>query len=477
MYLIFKNDGSLLRQDQTDYIMQGSNNVNKIFIGFETGYYSEWAVSGIFTLPNGETITQPSEVAIGGFDFQEKHYNGWVILLTSDITKYDGNIELSISLNADNYQILKTYKTNITINKTGYPLDGEWYNNLTYAQYNSYLAQLSSYQVKYLWSNVRHYETLAKAEEELTKLDDKQLVFIDGDNRTIDAYYKFDDKLNKVAFGDNANAFIDIDIDWIQYGEQAYFEFTRANGTSFKLKIPILDKNDGSILSGFLRQSDYRNFLNYPYCFVPRTQATKVQIYATNPNAYMGYQFLDLNNANGIPQLDANGKIRLSQLPANVVNEIVNCSFKKDANGEITLYENEEDLPQLLDQFYVINNVYAFVKNNGAPAWSACLAYKAISEGSTIKWQLQYDEKYPTTILPASAIGIFNGNTFYVDFDTNKLYRYWVSGPKGMSEVSSTLELGYTSTTAYPGDKGQQNATDIADLKTKVTTITLREWN
>lgn len=475
MYLIFKNDGSLLRQDQTDYIMQGSNNVNKIFIGFETGDYAEWAVSGIFTLPNGETITQPSEVAIGGFDFQEKHYNGWVILLTSDITKYDGNIELSISLNADNYQILKTYKTNITINKTGYPLDGEWYNNLTYAQYNSYLAQMSSYQVKYLWSNVRHYETLAKAEEELTKLDDKQLVFIDGDNRTIDAYYKFDDKLNKVAFGDNANAFIDANIGWQKSSENGYVEFTRANGTSFKLNVPNV--NTSNVLSGFLSQSDYRNFKQYPEFFVPRVQSPKIQIYATDPNKYLGYQLFDLNNANGVPQLDANGKIQLSQLPANVVNEIVNCSFKKDASGEIVLYENEEELPQLLDQFYVINNIYAFVKNNGVPAWSACLAYKAVSEGSTFKWQLQYDEKFPTTILPASAIGILNGNTFYVDFETDKLYRYYVSGSKGMTEVSSSLELGYTSTTAYPGDKGQQNATDIADLKTKVTTITLREWN
>lgn len=473
MYLIFKNDGSLLRQDQTDYIMQGSNNVNKIFIGFETGYYSEWAVSGIFTLPNGETITQPSEVAIGGFDFQEKHYNGWVILLTSDITKYDGNVELSISLNNENNQILKTYKTNITINKTGYPLDGEWYNNLTYAQYNSYLAQLSSYQVKYLWSNVRHYETLAKAEEELTMLDDKQLVFIDGDNRTIDAYYKFDDKLNKVAFGDNANAIIDVDKDWYKSSEQAYFEFTRANGTSFKLEIPKLVKNDGRILSGFLGFDDYQNFLDYPNRFVPRIQAKKVQIYATNPKEDLGYQFLDLNNANGIPQLDANGKIQLSQLPANVVNEIVSCVFKKDASGKPIPYKNEEELPQISAP-YKINNVYAFVQyNETTPSWGGVFAYKATDEG----WQLQYDEKYPTTKKPASTIGILNANTFYVDFETDKLYRWVLAFGDEMIEVSGSLELGYTSTTAYPGDKGQENATDIADLKTKVTTITLREWN
>lgn len=465
MYLIFKNDGSLLRQDQTDYIMQGSNNVNKIFIGFETGDYAEWAVSGIFTLPNGETITQPSEVAIGGFDFQEKHYNGWVILLTSDITKYDGNIELSISLNADNYQILKTYKTNITINKTGYPLDGEWYNNLTYAQYNSYMAQLSSYQVKYLWSNVRHYETLAKAEEELTKLDEKQLVFVDGDNRTIDAYYKFDDKLNKVAFGDNANAIIDIDFDWYPSSEQAYFEFTRANGTSFKLDVPNV--NESNVLSGFLSQSDYRAFKQYPDYFVPRTQSTKVQIYATNPNAYMGYQFLDLNNANGIPQLDENGKIQISQLPANVVSEIqIMFAPKTDDNGNIRPFDSEEELNSTEYQFQGDFGCLAFVDaTNKQWYWGNVKAYAYNNVAK--KWEK----------LDGTGIYKMSSNVFYVEQFSDKMYRYNGARRPYLIEVSGSLELGYTSTTAYPGDKGQENATDIADLKTKVTTITLREWN
>lgn len=465
MYLIFKNDGSLLRQDQTDYIMQGSNNVNKIFIGFETGDYAEWAVSGIFTLPNGETITQPSEVAIGGFDFQEKHYNGWVILLTSDITKYDGNVELSISLNADNYQILKTYKTNITINKTGYPLDGEWYNNLTYAQYNSYMAQLSSYQVKYLWSNVRHYETLAKAEQELTKLDEKQLVFVDGDNRTIDAYYKFDDKLNKVAFGDNANAFISAKIDWQKSSYNGYIEFERANGTSFKLNVPNVNTSD--VFAGFLSQSDYRAFKQYPDYFVPRTQSTKVQIYATNPNAYMGYQFLDLNNANGIPQLDANGKIRFSQLPANVVNEIqIMFAPKTDTNGNIRPFDSEEELNSTKYQYQGPSNCLAFVDaTNKQWYWVSVTAYKYNNVAKA--WEK----------LDGTGFYGMSSSTFYVEQFSNKMYRFNGYARPALIEVSSTLELGYTSTTAYPGDKGQENATDIADLKTKVTTITLREWN
>lgn len=52
----------------------------------------------------------------------------------------------------------------------------------------------------------------------------------------------------------------------------------------------------------------------------------------------------------------------------------------------------------------------------------------------------------------------------YVTADTNLTYRW--SGSQYMN-ISSTLALGETAETAYPGDKGKQNRIDIDDLKTQ----------
>ena len=55
------------------------------------------------------------------------------------------------------------------------------------------------------------------------------------------------------------------------------------------------------------------------------------------------------------------------------------------------------------------------------------------------------------------------GGKIYVTTDTNLTYRW--SGT-GYVEISKSLGLGETSGTAYPGNKGKQNADDIATLKT-----------
>lgn len=56
----------------------------------------------------------------------------------------------------------------------------------------------------------------------------------------------------------------------------------------------------------------------------------------------------------------------------------------------------------------------------------------------------------------------------YIAKDTNKTYRW---GGTAYTEISASLALGETSSTAYAGNKGKQNAEDIAALKTKTTSI------
>ena len=56
----------------------------------------------------------------------------------------------------------------------------------------------------------------------------------------------------------------------------------------------------------------------------------------------------------------------------------------------------------------------------------------------------------------------------YTDLDKNKTYRW--SGTT-YTEISASLALGETSSTAYPGDKGKANATNIANNTTNITTL------
>lgn len=57
----------------------------------------------------------------------------------------------------------------------------------------------------------------------------------------------------------------------------------------------------------------------------------------------------------------------------------------------------------------------------------------------------------------------------YVDTSTNKTYRW--SGSTYV-EISASLALGETSSTAYAGDKGKANATAISTLQTNVSNLT-----
>ena len=54
----------------------------------------------------------------------------------------------------------------------------------------------------------------------------------------------------------------------------------------------------------------------------------------------------------------------------------------------------------------------------------------------------------------------------YVATDTNKTYRW---GGSGYTEISESLALGETSSTAYPGNKGKANADAIAGIKDGTT--------
>ena len=63
-----------------------------------------------------------------------------------------------------------------------------------------------------------------------------------------------------------------------------------------------------------------------------------------------------------------------------------------------------------------------------------------------------------------------DGQKIYIDIDTNKTYRWSGVDGVGYVEISASLALGETSSTAYAGDKGKANATNIAALQSEMST-------
>lgn len=88
--------------------------------------------------------------------------------------------------------------------------------------------------------------------------------------------------------------------------------------------------------------------------------------------------------------------------------------------------------------------------------------------------------KIPTSQLPSYVSDVIESETkeafpvtgevnkIYVDKTTNKTYRW--SGTQ-YTEISASIALGETADTAYAGDKGKQNATNIATLQGQVATL------
>lgn len=68
-----------------------------------------------------------------------------------------------------------------------------------------------------------------------------------------------------------------------------------------------------------------------------------------------------------------------------------------------------------------------------------------------------------TSAFPATG----ESGKIYIATDTNKTYRW---GGSAYVEISESLALGETASTAYPGNKGKQNADNIGTMSSLTTT-------
>ncbi len=145
--------------------------------------------------------------------------------------------------------------------------------------------------------------------------------------------------------------------------------------------------------------------------------------------------------------LDDNGKIPASQLPSYVDDVL---EFTKTV-------DNVELMGALTSEHWLTGVVYDTTRKEFLGVFSK----NALTEGNLYSEILHpaedslskvADKNMPTANTPEAG-------KIYVELNTNKTYRW--SG-SDLIEITSSLALGETSETAYSGDKGAQNAKDIA---------------
>ena len=137
MILIYKADGSIRMTDFTEFIQQGNNGVNKIFVSIEGKETSEYEASALFTLPDSTVTVLAGEATTEPVEFLNQPYDGYVFTLSQNETKYAGIVYLTIQLTAaGSDEVLRTYRVPLTINKSVSDLDETL---ITMAQYQNLL--------------------------------------------------------------------------------------------------------------------------------------------------------------------------------------------------------------------------------------------------------------------------------------------------------------------------------------------------
>lgn len=141
MYILYKQDGSVVKKNLTDYIQKGNNNVNSIFIAIENLDPSEWNATAVFELPNGD-LSSETPTYDDDFEIDGETCEGWVVPITAAETIYEGILKLSLTVydNEDDPTTLFTTTVKLVINPSVI-VPNE--TTITYAQYQSIMSLIN----------------------------------------------------------------------------------------------------------------------------------------------------------------------------------------------------------------------------------------------------------------------------------------------------------------------------------------------
>lgn len=338
MYIIFNKDGSVSESQLTDYINQHSDGVNFIDISIVGKSVDEYTADGNFKLPNNEVVS-----ITGSFTNKIKTstgiYEGYRITLSAVVTEYQGDVALSIQVFNSDKTTLFTYPVTLYVNET----TGRGGDPITQDQYEALRAMMADYQLQYARSNMRSYDTLAEATEDLPNLSNGQMILAKetADSETSSVFQKVGDKLEGVSldglaldkFLRNKNAVGTGSFEWKvenqKYGYKNYFKIENGN------QVTLGFDGSGMTPSFTIGSGIYSAVIN--------SQGVSIDgspIYwsknVINPSGKPYYLYSTLLGAvNGVASLNEIGKIPTSQLPSYVSDVLEFASFDRfPTNGE-----------------------------------------------------------------------------------------------------------------------------------------------
>lgn len=339
MYIIFNKDGSVSESQLTDYINQHSDGVNFIDVSIVGKSVDEYTADGNFKLPNNDVVS-----LTGSFTNKIKTstgvYEGYRITLSAVVTEYQGDVALSIQAFNSDKTTLFTYPVTLYVNET----TGRGGDPITQDQYEALRAMMADYQLQYARSNMRSYDTLAEATEDLPNLSNGQMILAKetADSETSAVFQKVGDKLEGVSldglaldkFLRNENAVGTGSFEWKKehktYGYKQYFKIEDGNQVT-------LAQSGGGAFPTF-------TFGGRLYSVVLNAQGVTVDnspIYwskdVINPSGKPYYLYSTLlGQRNGVASLDEIGKIPTSQLPSYVSDVLEFPTFDKfPTTGEV----------------------------------------------------------------------------------------------------------------------------------------------
>lgn len=176
-----------------------------------------------------------------------------------------------------------------------------------------------------------------------------------------------------------------------------------------------------------------------------------------------------LAKPNGIATLDSTGKVPLTQLPDNI-GEGNNLELGETSTTAYPGDKGKKNADAISNLTNTLNSIDSYSKTTR----------KQLDDFKNTKGQSQgiapLDEngKVASSYLPSYVDDVLEYNTrttfpttgesgkIYIALDTNKTYRW---GGTTYAELSSSVTLGETSSTAYAGDKGKKNREDINNFK------------
>ena len=332
MYIIFNKDGSVSESQLTDYINQHSDGVNYIDVSIVGKSVDEYTADGNFKLPNNEVVS-----LTGSFTNKIKTstgvYEGYRITLTAVVTEYQGDVALSIQVFNSDKTTLFTYPVTLYVNET----TGRGGDPITQDQYEALRAMMADYQLQYARSNMRSYDTLAEATEDLPNLSNGQMILAKetADSETSSVFQKVGDKLEGVSldglavdkFLRNKNAVGTGSFEWKvenqTYGYKNYFKIENGN------QVTLGFDGSGMTPSFTIGNGIYSALIN--------SQGVSIDgspIYwsknVINPSGKPYYLYSTLlGERNGVASLNEIGKIPTSQLPSYVSDVLEFASFNR----------------------------------------------------------------------------------------------------------------------------------------------------